>query len=155
MSFRIAAPNPNLYSPPMPRMPSIMGVENVTVNYDSEGLFNGLGVIPFSQYNIASQSLPVDITFTGLKVKYSTESGNEYTGGSLNRFIVTLYKNRAPTSLTVNVDNINSEETVDVITWNRVSLLRSDKWAVYISPSPNAGEAPTSGQGVWKIYLTY
>lgn len=155
MSLRIAAPNSNFYSPPPVKSPSLMGIENITVDYNSKGFANGLAILPYSKYDIACQSLPVDINFTGLKVKYSTESGDEYTGGSLNRFIVTLYKNKFPTTLSLNVDNVNSEAIVDATVWKKTTILRTDKWAVYIEPSPNSGESPTSGRGTWNVYLTY
>lgn len=155
MSFRIAAPNSNFYSPPPVKSPSLMGIENFTVNYNSNGFVNGLGIIPYSKYDTVCQSLPVDINFTGLKVKYFTENGDEYIGGSFNRFIVTLYKNRSPTPLTLNVDNVDSASTVEASTLKKVTILSTDKWAVYIEPSPNSGENPTSGVGTWSIYLTY
>jgi hypothetical protein len=131
-------------------------IPDVTVNYDSNGIISNGSIYDRSMYNIVSQGVPIPITFTSLFIKYGSVSGNSYAGSSLNRFIVTLYKNNSPTSLSITIDNPSSSDgpIIGSVSSN-VHLTSLDTWTIHITPSTISGESPTTGSNIWCIYLTH
>lgn len=133
--------------------PSLSDLPATTVNFDSSGLLYGGGVVNASNYAIVSQSFPSSVTLSGIYVKYSSLPGNMYTGGTLNRFVVSLYKNGAAV-VQANVDNSTSSTgPIQTFLPAYVTLQPTDTWAVGVSPSGVGGQAPTSGQNVWWVSL--
>ena len=130
-------------------------IPDTVVNYNDSGLFYYGSVVSSTLYNLASKGIPQIRVITGLYLKYGCDDGNQYTGGTNNRFIVTLYKNNGAV-LTMNVDNPSSS-TGPIIQYmgGYIPMTPSDTWAVGIAPTMTAGQAPTSGQNVWSGYITF